>query len=87
MSKSIRKNPQLKTVVELSEYKGKQYLNIRDWYKRADGEYAPTPKGVAIPLELAEELPRMIKQVLAIKVEKKHKSKHKKSRKHDDEEE
>ncbi|MCE9599251.1 MAG: transcriptional coactivator p15/PC4 family protein [Spirochaetia bacterium] len=35
--------------VEVSEYKGQKYLNVRVWYTdKTTGEYKPTQKGVAI---------------------------------------
>lgn len=89
MQKFIKKNPKVRTVVEISEYKGKRYLNIRDWYQKSDGDYAPTQKGIAMPLEMAEDLSRLIKEVLNSKharVKSKNK-KHKKHAKQEDEEE
>jgi hypothetical protein len=39
--------------VEISEYKGQSYLNIRIWYTdKNSGEYKPTQKGVTIRPEL-----------------------------------
>ena len=39
--------------VEISEFKGKSYLNIRIWYTDRDsGEYKPTQKGISIRPEL-----------------------------------
>lgn len=35
--------------IEVSEYKGQKYLNVRVWYTdKNTGEYKPTQKGVAI---------------------------------------
>lgn len=34
--------------LEITEYKGEHYLNIRIWYLDKDGEWKPTKKGVAI---------------------------------------
>ncbi len=35
--------------VEVSEYQGKKYLNVRVWYTdKTSGEFKPTQKGVAI---------------------------------------
>ena len=38
--------------VEVTEYKGSTYLNLRVWYTDKDGELKPTQKGIAIPPEL-----------------------------------
>ncbi len=43
--------------VEISEFRGKNYLNIRTWYTdRESGEYKPTQKGVSIRPDQYEEL-------------------------------
>ena len=42
--------------IEITEYKGKNFLNLRVWYTDKDGEYKPTQKGIAIPPELYEEV-------------------------------
>lgn len=39
--------------VEISEFKGVTYLNLRVWYTdKESGEYKPTQKGIAIKPEL-----------------------------------
>ena len=43
--------------IETSEYRGKQYLNLRVWYTdKQSGEFKPTQKGVTLRPELYEEL-------------------------------
>ncbi len=43
--------------VEISEFRGKSYLNIRTWYTDRDsGEYKPTQKGVSIRPEQYDQL-------------------------------
>ncbi|MCB1189237.1 MAG: transcriptional coactivator p15/PC4 family protein [Leptospiraceae bacterium] len=37
--------------IEVSEYKGVSYLNLRMWYTDKDGELRPTKKGVAVTKE------------------------------------
>ena len=46
--------------VEISEYKGKSYLNLRVWYTDKEGEFKPTQKGIAIPPELYEEVKQAV---------------------------
>ncbi|EQA60502.1 transcriptional coactivator p15/PC4 family protein [Leptospira alexanderi] len=46
--------------VEVSEYKGTKYLNLRIWYTDKDGEKKPTQKGIAIPPELYDEIKKAI---------------------------
>lgn len=42
--------------VEVTEYKGNHYLNLRVWYTDKEGELKPTQKGIAIPPELYDSL-------------------------------
>ena len=37
--------------LEISEYKGKKYVNIRTWYTDLEGKLSPTKKGVALTSE------------------------------------
>jgi len=53
----LMKNDLEKIVFDLSEFKGKDYIDIRLWIR--DGplikEWRPTGKGLSIPLERASE--------------------------------
>ncbi|VWM20566.1 transcriptional coactivator p15/PC4 family protein [Burkholderia lata] len=41
--------------VQLRQYRGREYLDVRCWYLDKDGEYRPSQKGVTLnPLQLAE---------------------------------
>ena len=43
--------------VEISEFKGRKYLNLRIWYTdKESGEYKPTQRGIAVKPELYSEL-------------------------------
>ncbi|MFC2099372.1 transcriptional coactivator p15/PC4 family protein [Candidatus Bipolaricaulota bacterium] len=42
--------------VRLSRFKERDYLDIRNFYETEDGEWKPTRKGVAVPVELYDEL-------------------------------
>lgn len=46
--RDIQKNATEVIRVEVSEYKGEKYFNVRIWYQDKNGEYKPTQKGVAI---------------------------------------
>lgn len=48
--------------VELSEYKGSTFLNIRVWYTDKEGEYKPTQKGVSFTLDQFEDLKKAIEE-------------------------
>ena len=48
--------------IELSEFKGNTYLNLRVWYTdKATGEFKPTQKGITIKPELFSELKEAIR--------------------------
>ena len=42
--------------IEISEFKGQQYLNIRTWYTDKEGELKPTQKGITVRPELFAQL-------------------------------
>lgn len=47
--------------VEISEFRGQNYLNLRVWYTdKESGEFKPTQKGIAIRPELYPEIKKAI---------------------------
>ncbi len=52
----IEKNGTEVVRFEISEFKGKEYINIRIWYEIPGGEYRPTQKGVTLELSKYQEL-------------------------------
>jgi len=42
--------------VRLSRFRERDYLDVRNFYETEDGEWKPTRKGIAIPVELYDEL-------------------------------
>lgn len=44
-----------KIVFSLSEFKGKNYADIRIYYEDDEGEWKPTKKGIAITLDRFQE--------------------------------
>lgn len=42
--------------IRISEFKDRDYLDIRNYYEDESGEWKPTRKGVAIPVEFYDEL-------------------------------
>ena len=36
----------------ISEFRGRSYIGIREWYLDFEGEYAPTNNGVTMPYEM-----------------------------------
>lgn len=49
--------------ISISEFKGRQFLDIRNYYRAEGGEWKPTPKGLTIPVELSKSAWRGIKKV------------------------
>lgn len=54
--------------VRLSEFKGRELIDIRTWYTGEDGEWKPSSKGVAFNSELFGEL-RTAVEKLAVELE------------------
>lgn len=46
--------------IEVTEYKGNYFLNLRIWYTDKDGELKPTQKGIAVSPELYDDLKEAI---------------------------
>jgi hypothetical protein len=53
---SFEKNALEEVRVSLTEYRGRQLIDLRVYYITAEGEPRPTKKGVAISVELYPEL-------------------------------
>lgn len=54
--KDVQKNSREIFRVEISEYKGEEYVNIRVYYKDENDEYKPGKKGVAIKVDKYDEV-------------------------------
>ena len=54
-------------------FAGKPYVDVRLFFKGDDGEWTPTKKGVAIPVEIAEQASAAILNVLPRYTERKEK--------------
>ena len=53
---AMQKSAKVQLRVDISDYKGRKFINLRDWILQPDGEYTPTKKGVTVPPELIDEL-------------------------------
>ncbi len=49
--------------IEVSEFKGKELINLRIWYYHQEGEYRPTPKGVALDISKYEQLKEAVDKI------------------------
>lgn len=54
----ISKNKRDQIRIGLNEYQGKQYLDLRQFYKSEGNEWKPSPKGLTVPVDLYPELLR-----------------------------
>lgn len=61
--KEIVKNKTETLIVSLDEFKGKDYANVRVFFKNDDGELCPTKKGVTLTLDT---IPQVIEGLLTI---------------------
>jgi hypothetical protein len=61
----IERNPTEVVRVSVSEYKGRKYVDLRIYFKNAEGEWAPTKKGVTVQPDKVEEMLGLLKQAQA----------------------
>ena len=60
-----------KIIFSISEFKGKDYANIRIYYEDDEGEWKPTKKGVTVSLDTFREFKENIENLEAFLQEKK----------------
>jgi len=54
--RSIDKGMGSRIHVRLSKFRDRDYLDIRNFYETDDGEWKPTRKGIAVPVDLYDDL-------------------------------
>lgn len=59
----IEKNSREIVRIDVSEFKEKEYINIRIWFHDVDGQTKPTQKGIALNIEQYEELLKAVQRV------------------------
>ena len=59
----IGKNSREIIRVEVSEFKGKELINLRIWYQTFDGGYKPTQKGVTLDISHYEDLKKAVDKI------------------------
>ncbi|MCX6096131.1 MAG: transcriptional coactivator p15/PC4 family protein [Candidatus Bipolaricaulota bacterium] len=59
--KVIDKGPAGRIHVRLSRFRDRDYLDIRNFYEAEDGEWKPTRKGIAVPVDLYADLMAALK--------------------------
>jgi len=60
--KTIDKGIGSRIHVRLSRFHDRDYLDIRNFYETEDGDWKPTRKGIAIPVELYRDLMSALKE-------------------------
>jgi hypothetical protein len=59
----LKKNSREIIRIDISEFKGKELINIRVWFDDMEGGYKPTQKGVALDISQYEELKNSILKI------------------------
>lgn len=60
--KAIERGPGQQIHIRLTTFRGREYLDLRSFYLTDDEEWKPTKKGIAVPVELYEELMAGLKE-------------------------
>lgn len=60
-----------KIIFSISEFKGKNYANIRIYYEDDEGEWKPTKKGVTVSLDTFREFKENIESLESFLLDKK----------------
>jgi hypothetical protein len=54
--RSIEKGLGSRIHIRLSKFRDRDYLDIRNFYEAEDGEWKPTRKGIAVPVDLYDDV-------------------------------
>ncbi|MCK8601488.1 transcriptional coactivator p15/PC4 family protein [Desulfoferrobacter suflitae] len=57
------KNPLEEVRASITVFKGKQYVDLRIYYKGDDGEFHPSKKGLTLSLDLFSELEQAVQKL------------------------
>ncbi len=60
---SFPKNPLEEVRASITVFKGKEYVDLRVYYKGDDGDYHPSKKGLTLSLDLFSELEEGVKKL------------------------
>ncbi len=60
--KAIEKGPDDQIHVRVSRFRERDYVDIRHFYPTEEGEWKPTRKGIAIPVDLYPDLLAALKE-------------------------
>lgn len=48
--------------VEIAHFRGVCSVNLRRWYKNANGDFKPTPKGINVAIDLFPNLASLVRK-------------------------
>lgn len=60
---TFQKNALEEVRASISRFRGKEYIDLRVYYKADDGEYRPSKKGVTLVPELLKELEEAVRKL------------------------
>ena len=63
--RSIDKGMGSRIHIRLSKFRDRDYLDIRNFYETEDGEWKPTRKGIAVPVDLYDDLMKGLNEARA----------------------
>ncbi|MBP8645295.1 MAG: transcriptional coactivator p15/PC4 family protein [Syntrophobacteraceae bacterium] len=66
---SFPKNPLEEVRAGVTVFRGKQYVDLRIYYKGDDGEFHPSKKGLTLSIELFPELEEAVKKLREVVAE------------------
>ncbi len=61
--KAIERGPGQQIQVRLTTFRGRDYFDLRNFYLDENDEWRPTKKGIAVPVELYDELMAALREV------------------------
>lgn len=61
--KAFERGPGQQIQIRLTTFRGREYLDLRNFYLDENNEWKPTRKGIAIPTELYEDLMTALNEV------------------------
>jgi hypothetical protein len=61
----LQKTNQFVTKVEITDYEGKQYLDVRKYFKNNAGEFSPMRKGIMLPIAILSDFINLLERAEA----------------------
>lgn len=61
--RAIERGPGQQIHIRLTTFRGREYFDLRNFYLDENDEWRPTKKGIAVPVELFDELISALEEV------------------------